>query len=250
MPEHFFIVLLKGTMKAFDGNKQYKMVPGDYFIVRKNHLVRFARFKDDVEFEKIVIRFDEDFLKDFFKRHPFSVSFTANKDSFQMVQSNKLIDNYSKSLTTYFSDSLKLDQTFSDVKREELLLILLRAQPELADIFFKFGVPEKLDLEEFMNRNFQFNIGLKRFAYLTGRSLSAFKRDFAKVFNETPSRWLIERRLEEAYFLLEVKKRKSSEIYLELGFEALSHFSFAFKRRYGFSPIEMNKRKGLHLDLE
>jgi len=30
--------------------------------------------------------------------------------------------------------------------------------------------------------------------------------------------------------------RKPKDIYLELGFEDLSHFSFAFKKRYGIAP--------------
>lgn len=66
------------------------------------------------------------------------------------------------------------------IKREELLLILLKSQPDLANIFFSFGIAHKMDLEIYMNRNFRFNVSLERFAYLTGRSLSSFKRDFKK----------------------------------------------------------------------
>lgn len=82
---------------------------------------------------------------------------------------------------------------------------------------------------------------MERFAYLTGRSISAFKRDFASIFSDTPSRWLIQRRLKEGYFLLEKKGKKPSDIYLDLGFEDLSHFSFAFKKKYGFSPSDILK---------
>ncbi|WP_317194019.1 helix-turn-helix transcriptional regulator [Chryseobacterium sp. KMC2] len=68
-------------------------------------------------------------------------------------------------------------------------------------MLFDFGTPGRLDLEEFMQKNDKFNVNLERFAFLTGRSLSAFKRDFKKIFNETPNRWLIKRRLQEALFL-------------------------------------------------
>ncbi len=81
-----------------------------------------------------------------------------------------------------FNWLFKIGEAFADVKREELLLILLHAQPELAGLFFDYRTPEKINLEEFMNRNYQFNVSLERFAYLTGRSLSAFKRDFKQVF--------------------------------------------------------------------
>ena len=122
------------------------------------------------------------------------------------------------------------------VKRSELLLILLNDRPGLAEVFFDFGSPEKIDLEAFMNKNYKFNVSIERFAYLTGRSISAFKRDFNRIFNDTPSHWLVQKRLQEAYFLLDKKGRRPSDIYLELGFEDLSHFSFAFKKLFGKSP--------------
>ena len=94
-----------------------------------------------------------------------------------------------------------------------------------------------------MNRNFYFNVSISRFAFLTGRSLSAFKRDFKAIFNDAPSRWLIKRRLQEAHFRVDKKKQTPSDIYLDLGFESLSHFSVAFKRQFGLTPTELTTQK-------
>jgi AraC-like DNA-binding protein len=124
-----------------------------------------------------------------------------------------------------------------------LLIILLQNQPELAGVFFDYGIPEKINLEEFMYRNYTFNVSLQKFAYLTGRSLSAFKRDFKTIFHETPNRWLVQRRLQEAHFLIDKKNKKPSEIYLDLGFEDLSHFSYAFKKQFGLAPTELTGQK-------
>lgn len=90
-----------------------------------------------------------------------------------------------------------------------------------------------------MNKNYTFNVNTERFAYLTGRSLSSFKRDFKTIFNETPSRWLTKKRLQEAFFFIDKKHKCPSEIYLDLGFEAFSHFSFSFKKMFGLSPTEL-----------
>lgn len=55
IPAHFFLYLLQGSMRAFDGKRNYNMQPGDYCIARKNHLVRYTKFKDDSNaFEKII----------------------------------------------------------------------------------------------------------------------------------------------------------------------------------------------------
>lgn len=50
-------------MKAFDGQENYMINPGDYCIARKNHLVRYTKLKDeDDAFKKIIITLDEPFF--------------------------------------------------------------------------------------------------------------------------------------------------------------------------------------------
>jgi len=114
--------------------------------------------------------------------------------------------------------------------------VLLQVNPELRGVLFDFREPGKIDLAAFMEKNFRFNVAISRFAYLTGRSLATFKRDFERLFQQSPSRWLVRRRLQEAHFLLKVQGKMPSEVYLEVGFEDLSHFSFAFKKAYGVAP--------------
>jgi AraC family transcriptional regulator, exoenzyme S synthesis regulatory protein ExsA len=104
---------------------------------------------------------------------------------------------------------------------------------------FDFGEPGKIDLEAFMIKNYQFNVGLHRFAYLTGRSLATFKRDFEKTFHTSPGNWLLQKRLQEAHYLIKEKGNKPSDVYLEVGFEDLSHFSYAFKNAYGVAPSKI-----------
>ncbi|WP_310588388.1 AraC family transcriptional regulator [Dyadobacter sp. CY326] len=137
---------------------------------------------------------------------------------------------------------MQLDEAFEDLKYEELLIILLKTQPELAAVLFEFKRPGKIDLEEFMNSNYKFNVNIERFAYLTGRSISAFKRDFAVAFHETSGHWLVKRRLQEAHFLISQENKKPSDVYLDLGFEDLSHFSFAFKKQFGIAPTQVAGR--------
>jgi AraC-like DNA-binding protein len=80
---------------------------------------------------------------------------------------------------------------------------------------------------------------LNRFAYLTGRSLATFKRDFEKIFHTSPSKWLLQRRLKEAYYLIKEKGKKPVDVYVDVGFEDLSHFSFAFKNEFGQAPSKI-----------
>lgn len=242
--EHFFLFLIKGAMTGYDGQKSYTMKPGDYCLARKNYLARYNKQKEEGQFEKVVMVFDEAFLQEFKMKHTIPMQSSDLKDAFVVLKKDRLIPNFIGSLQIYYDETGKIDKTFSQVKREELLLILLKTNPGLGSLLFNFDSPAKGDLEAFMNRNYKFNVSLERFAYLTGRSLSVFKKDFKEIFSDTPSHWLIQKRLEEAYFLIGKKGKKPSEIYLDLGFEDLSHFSFVFKKKFGFNPTNLRVLAG------
>lgn len=239
IPDHVFVFVTKGAVQCYDGNKSYTYKTGEYFLARKNRLARYTVEKGEGAFENITFCFEETFLKSFQEKHQADATKFNPKDTFVKVAPTQRIPDFIRSLKPYYNSLGKLEEAFVKVKYEELLIVLLQNQPELSGIFFDYKKPAKINLEEFMNRNFKFNVSIERFAYLTGRSLSAYKRDFEKIYNDTPSHWLVQKRLEEAHFLIDKKREKPSDIYLDLGFEALSHFSFAFKKRFGLTPTEL-----------
>lgn len=242
IPDHVLVYVAKGGIRFFDGNKTYTLKAGECCIARKNRLAKFIISPTKEPFEPILFCFDEPFLLDYQKRHNIPSTACKNDDAFIKLPQSSLLDHFMQSLAPYHEGIMQLDEAFEDVKYEELLLILLKINPELSSLLFDFGKPGKIDLEKFMNDHYRFNVSVERFAFLTGRSLSAFKRDFKAIFGETPNRWLVQKRLQEAYFLIEKKNKKPSDIYLDLGFEALSHFSFAFKKQFNIAPSELAKQ--------
>ena len=67
-----------------------------------------------------------------------------------------------------------------------------------------------------------------------------FQSDFKKIFNKTPGKWLTEKRLNLAHHKLKFEKQKSTDVFLCVGFENLSHFSFAFKKAFGYNPSSLS----------
>ena len=69
----------------------------------------------------------------------------------------------------------------TNAKLREGLLLLLKTNPQLADVLFDFSEPYKIDLRAFMQENYRFNVRTERFAYLSGRGLQVsngiFKRN-------------------------------------------------------------------------
>ena len=91
-------------------------------------------------------------------------------------------------LLPYIHQPEMLTAALASLKSEEAIELLLREGIALQNLLFDFEEPYKINLEAFMNQNFQYNIPLTSFATLSSRSLSTFKRDFKKIFDTTPDR--------------------------------------------------------------
>ncbi|HMF73394.1 MAG TPA: AraC family transcriptional regulator [Flavitalea sp.] len=240
IPECAFSYQVSGTMIMNDGNKEYIFKPGDFRFARRNHLIKFNKVPPDGgEFRSFSVHFDQPFLRNFSMEAGYKAEKHINGDAVIDLKPDPLFKNYFDSLNSYMHLNGEDDAGLIALKLREAILLLLKVNPGMKDILFDFSEPGKMDLEAFMNKNFHFNVDLNRFAYLTGRSLATFKRDFEKLFHLTPSRWLQQRRLQEAYFLIKEKGKTASDIYLDLGFEDLSHFSFVFKKQFGAAPTKI-----------
>ena len=89
-----------------------------------------------------------------------------------------------------------------------------------------------------MEQHYKESMPLEQLAFLGGYSLSTFKRKFKDAFQESPSRWIQSRRLQDARFLLTNTKKNINEIGFEVGFENISHFIQVFKNHFGATPKE------------
>lgn len=235
--DHIFSYQISGTLVVNDGKQEQVFEEGDFRFSRRNQLTKFVkRPPERGEFKTIAIIFDQQTLREFSAEYGYKAEKKTAEDGFMVLTNTHVYKNFMDSLLPYLHADQIIDKELLALKIREALLLLLKINPELKDVLFDFSEPGKIDLEAFMQKNYHFKISINRFAYLTGRSLATFKRDFTKVFNTSPSRWLIKRRLQEAHYLIKKQGKRPSEIYLDLGFEDFSHFSYAFRQAYGHSP--------------
>lgn len=232
-------ILLSGELEAYDGVTKYRYEKGDIVLFKKNTLIRFIKYASVTHpFEAISIVLEDDILKEFATKNNIN-SFRIAKESLYKLSNPKLLQDYFYTLESWFD--YPISEELSTLKKEEVIHLILLNNSAYQNVLFQFDSPGKINLEAFMNQNFRFNVPLTQFAFLTGRSLATFKRDFEKAFQTSPSKWLLKKRLEEAYFLLETKQMRASEVYLEVGFETLSHFSYAFKKLFGKPPTALTQ---------
>lgn len=84
-------------------------------------------------------------------------------------------------------------------------------------------------------------VSLSDLAYLSGRSLSTFKREFQAIYNKPTFQWIRNRRLEKAKELLVSSGLSAIDVCFATGFENVAHFSKSFKKKYGVPPSDIKK---------
>jgi len=236
--DHLLVWLISGETKIIQADESFVFGAGSTFLIPRNQLATIINCpKDGLPHKAVAMHLSTKRLKDFFDNKSAKSEIETKKIIY--FHPHPLLESCLNSLIPYFEIQNDLPENIASLKINEAIAILRAIDPKIDAVLINFEEPGKIDLKTFMEKNFMFNMPLEKFGYLTGRSLTTFKRDFQKAFHMTPQRWLTKKRLELAHYELTEKKKKPSDFYYEVGFENLSHFSFAFKKQYGLAPREL-----------
>ncbi|WP_432714252.1 helix-turn-helix domain-containing protein [Pedobacter sp.] len=235
IPEHLLVHVHQGEIIVQEADRTYSITKGQTALFARNQLAKFTKVPDgDAACKSITFFFYQSFLQQHFDSNRLQT--IAHKGT-KLLQfgPHPLLNSLFNSVLPYYDFAGELSENLIAIKLNEALTILREISHSVDDILRDLSEPGKLDISDFMDKNYVFNIPLRRFAYLTGRSLSTFKRDFQKAYSVPPQKWLHQKRLEQAHYLIAEKKHKPSEVYLQVGFENLSHFSASFKKAFGYN---------------
>lgn len=240
---HMLVWFISGETKIIQADRDYVFKSGDIFLIPRNQLATIINYpKDGLPHKSVVMHLSIERLRDFYT----NLNVKPKGSDTQTIRSfdkHPLLESCLASLIPYFEVTGQFPETIASLKITEAISILRTIDKDIDHVLANFEEPHKIDLSRFMEKNFMFNMPLEKFAYLTGRSLTTFKRDFHKIYRTTPQRWLTQKRLALAHYQLTEKNKKPVEVYLETGFENLSHFSYAFKKQFGQTPTALIGRK-------
>jgi len=238
---HTLVLQVSGQFTMETSGQTISMTGGEVLLIGKNQVGTLTKTPlPGANYETIVISLQDELLRKIVLEEKIEADRKYIGPPNILIPSNDFLQGYFQSIIPYArSSGATMTDEMGILKVKEGVKLLLLAMPALRNFLFDFSEPHKIDLEKFMLSNFHFNVPVERFAQLTGRSLAGFKRDFQKTFDSPPRHWLQEKRLNAAKYLMEIRHKKPSAIYLDLGFESLSHFSHAFKKKFGVAPTDL-----------
>lgn len=233
---HMLVWFISGETKIIQSDGTYTFGPGDIFLIPRNQLATVINYpKDGQPHKAVAMHITKEKLEDFYSRYKPEGKPQPLQKVYKFVK-HPLLESCFASLIPYFDLGEQLPTHIAAIKIDEAISILRAIDKSVDGLLANFEEPGKIDLASFMEHHYMFNMPLDKFGYLSGRSLATFRRDFEKIYSTTPQKWLTEKRLRLAHYQIAEQKRKPNHVYLEVGFENLSHFSYAFKKHFGYAP--------------
>ena len=242
--KNYFCYVIKGGARWKTPKADYILKIGDAAFLKKGAHRVYKILTG--EFCALLIFIPDEFIRAvLLEERPLNLTKTEIRHTDEvipLVLDQSLLD-YFNAVLNYFKQERPPAKSLLKVKFRELLINIATSpyNADTAAYFKEVCSGRKKSLKAVMEENFVYNLKLAEFARISGRSLATFNRDFNKIYDTSPGKWLKRKRLEYAKFLLETTNMNINEISLSTGFENTSHFIKTFRANFGYAPLKFKK---------
>lgn len=156
------------------------------------------------------------------------------------VGSDILIKKYIESLLFYFENPSLVNDELLTLKFKEIVLLLLNTKdaPAVLEIMYNLFSQRSFSFKQIVESHIFSPLSIADLARLAHHSLASFKREFKKVYQDSPANYIKNRRLEKAAELLLISDERINVIANKCLFTDTAHFSSSFKEKFKVSPSE------------
>ena len=239
---------------VLSGQKKWIMPSADYLVKEDESIfVRKGAFKNQQYFEEgfcvLMFFMKDDFIKRCFeediKRETSAARQLNNPDFVYRIHVNESLKTLYHSFFSYLKQEQRIPQKIIELKFREMLLNICSdtKNKDIKDVLYTLHKNVGGSLESIMEEQFRYNLKVDEFARLCGRSLSTFKREFRKIYDTTPQKWLLAKRLNLARNIILNTDLTIQQVCYDCGFESDSHFVRSFKNQYGVTPNQWRLSK-------
>ncbi len=239
---------------VLSGQKKW-ITPSNEYLVKENQsiFVRKGAFKNQQYFEEgfcvLMFFMKDDFIKRCVEEDINRETIVSKKinhpDFIYRINISESLSTLYHSFFSYLKQDKKTPQKIIELKFREMLLNICsdHNNSEIKDVLYTLSKNSDDSIAQIMEEQYFYNLKVTEFARLCGRSISSFKRDFKKLYNTTPGKWLLTKRLNLASSLMLSSNFTIQQICYDCGFESDSHFNRSFKTQFGFTPKQWRNSK-------
>ncbi|MPS64821.1 MAG: AraC family transcriptional regulator [Chryseobacterium sp.] len=237
-----FLYMLRGEMEYQSEDDQLKIEDKRSLLL--NCMVSGQQIQNnnsDSDGEIIIVTFHPDILKKVYdKEIP-----TIFKPNNQVTNQNKkrinndfLIQKYIEGLLFYFENPSLVNDEILILKLKEIILLLSQTQDaeNIQVILSQLFSSTTYSFKQIIEANLFLQLGIEELAQKTNLSISSFKREFKKLYDDSPANYIRSKRLERAAELLIATRERITDIAFDCGFNDLANFTKSFHERYQQSP--------------
>lgn len=208
---------------------------GNYFsqmksnTLSKNNQIVFVHFHPEI-LKKI---YDTDLPK------IFQQTKITNQDiDLTQINNDFLIQKYIESLLFYFDNPTLINEDLLVIKLKEIILLLCQTKnaPVIQQILSQLFSPTSYTFKQVIENSLFNPINTEELAQMTNLSLSSFKREFKKNYDDSPANYIRNKKLEKAAELLLISDERITDIAFDCGFNDLANFSTLFHEKYSQTP--------------
>lgn len=190
----------------------------------------------------VIVTFYPDILKRIYDRELPSllqkpVNMVSNQSS-EKINNDFLIQKYVEGLLFYFENPSLINEDILILKLKEIMLLLAQSQNANAVqlILSQLFSPTTYSFKQIIEANLFSQLTIEQLAEKSNLSISSFKREFAKLYEDTPANYIRNKKLEKAAELLLISDERITDIAFDCGFNDLTTFTKNFSDKYHISP--------------
>jgi AraC-like DNA-binding protein len=198
--------------------------------------------------EIVIVTFHKDILKRIYDRELpqiFNPNNHVSSQSRGTINNDFLIQKYIDGLLFYFENPSLVSEEILVLKLKEIILLLSQTQDAaiVQVILSQLYSSTTYTFKQIIEANLFSQMGLEELAQKSNLSISSFKREFKKLYNDSPANYIKNKRLEKAAELLRASSERISDIAFDCGFNDLANFTKSFHGKYGISPSHYRSKK-------
>lgn len=245
-----FLYMLKGEMEYQSADDHLK-IPTHHSLLLNciNSGKQIQNTDAGSDGEIVIVTFHPDILKKVYdKEIPFI--FQSNNQvtnqSRRTINNDFLIHKYIEGLLFYFENPSLVNDEILILKLKEIILLLSQTQDAgtIQVILSQLFSPATYTFKQIIAANLFSQISVEDLAQKTNLSVSSFKREFKKLYNDSPANYIKTKRLERAAELLLASGERITDIAFDCGFNDLAGFTKSFHDKYNVTPTNYRSLNG------